>query len=349
MEKFVVDVDLSCTSKHLAQMYTGLEILAAKGQIELNYSYSHTVNSCTSMFIRVNSKLIFIDCADGSAINDVAYERSGLYFKRSFDQRLFLSKNKLKMYGLSYEVHPSLFYINTLRRFLYHSSGGYLSKLKSLIRASDVHNKISYLSREHSFTQTLIPEVEDDVSVMFYARLWNPDWDEDCFLNDEEREDRIRINQYRIKSISYLKEQFGDRFIGGIIEDSYSIKIAPQLLADVISTKKQNYLNQVKRIPICISTTGLHNSIGWKFAEYVVMARAIVSEPICFSVPGGFSVNQNFLEYSSPEECVDRVIYLFDNEEKRRVMMYNNHKYYQDYLAPDKLVFHILQEVINSI
>lgn len=36
----------------------------------------------------------------------------------------------------------------------------------------------------------------------------------------------------------------------------------------------------MKQSRICIATTGLHDSIGWKFAEYVVAGRTIVIEPL---------------------------------------------------------------------
>ena len=38
MQKITVQVDLTYASKHLEQLYTGLEILAAKGDINLIYS-----------------------------------------------------------------------------------------------------------------------------------------------------------------------------------------------------------------------------------------------------------------------------------------------------------------------
>lgn len=41
----------------------------------------------------------------------------------------------------------------------------------------------------------------------------------------------------------------------------------------------------VKESDICITTTGLHRSIGWKFAEYIAASKAIVTEKLNYS-PG---------------------------------------------------------------
>jgi hypothetical protein len=47
---------------------------------------------------------------------------------------------------------------------------------------------------------------------------------------------------------------------------------------------------------------------------------------------------QNFIEFTSPEECVSGAVRLIEDPALRRQIMQNNWAYYRDYLRPDVLV-----------
>lgn len=51
----------------------------------------------------------------------------------------------------------------------------------------------------------------------------------------------------------------------------------------------------MRRSDICIGSTGLWDSIGWKTGEYVAAARAVVNERFVYEVPGGFREGVNYL------------------------------------------------------
>jgi hypothetical protein len=99
--------------------------------------------------------------------------------------------------------------------------------------------------------------------------------------------------------------------------------------------------------PICIATTGLYNSIGWKFGEYVAFSKAIVSEKLLYEVPGNFGPGKNYAEFETAEQCVDQAVALVNEKTTREQMMENNYRYYNEYLAPDKLVWRTLEKAVT--
>lgn len=101
----------------------------------------------------------------------------------------------------------------------------------------------------------------------------------------------------------------------------------------------------MRRSDICINTMGLHGSIGWKTAEYVAAARAIVSEEFVYSVPGGFDDGVNYLSFHSPEECAERVEMLMEDEKARLEMSRANRDYYENRLRPDAQIRQALRQL----
>ncbi|MBV1906550.1 MAG: hypothetical protein KUG75_10760, partial [Pseudomonadales bacterium] len=99
--------------------------------------------------------------------------------------------------------------------------------------------------------------------------------------------------------------------------------------------------------PICVATTGLHQSIGWKFAEYIAFSKAILSETLNFEVPGKLSEGMNFLEFTSAEACVENASILMSDHELRKKLMLNNAIYYHKNMRPDNLILRTILTALN--
>ena len=99
---------------------------------------------------------------------------------------------------------------------------------------------------------------------------------------------------------------------------------------------------------ICIGTMGLDESIGWKTAEYIAANRALVHEKFKFELPGDFEVNRNYLEFSSAQECLEKVQFLVDHLDYLYEMKRANEKYYREYLRPDKQLWNAIQIVCDE-
>ncbi|MDR3562497.1 MAG: hypothetical protein P4N59_13835, partial [Negativicutes bacterium] len=55
----------------------------------------------------------------------------------------------------------------------------------------------------------------------------------------------------------------------------------------------------------------------------------------------------NYLEFSTADECVEKVTLLMENKEKRNAMMQDNFIYYNNYLRPDMLVWNTLMAALK--
>ena len=153
----------------------------------------------------------------------------------------------------------------------------------------------------------------------------------------------------RARCLELLKKEFKTNFTGGFQHTDYALNHFKNLLLDKNEfSAKKNYIKVLKRHPICIATTGLHGSMGWKLAEFVSNARAIVTEALNYRVPGHFERGENYLDFVSAEGCVESSMKLFQDAQLRSKLMLNNYKYHQCYLRPDSLVLNTLATAISS-
>ena len=74
----------------------------------------------------------------------------------------------------------------------------------------------------------------------------------------------------------YLLKKFGKHVIAGFKPTAYAKYNFEDCLVPNILTKRKNHLQLVKESDICITTTGLHRSIGWKFAEYIATNKTYI-------------------------------------------------------------------------
>ena len=175
---------------------------------------------------------------------------------------------------------------------------------------------------------------ENGGRILFLTRLWDPD---EC-VTEAGRAERVRINSDRIQIIRALREKYGSLAVTGLSDTPLSRKLAPELIMNGSYTKRANYLKLLHSSDICIASTGLHGSIGWKTGEYVAAAKAIVTEPFVYSVTGDFENGKNCLTYGSPEECLEAVERLISDPDALYRMKAENESYYKEFLSPDALV-----------
>lgn len=103
----------------------------------------------------------------------------------------------------------------------------------------------------------------------------------------------------------------------------------------------------MKKSDICIGSTGLHKSIGWKTGEYVAAARAIVAERFQYQVTGNFEENINYIPFDSVDECLSAVEKLYHDPEAVYQMKLSNEAYYAKYLRPEKQIFNALNQCMS--
>lgn len=355
-------VSIKCTlfchslSAHVQQLYTGFNILSeerilkVKQKIDREPSIANSNNqfekSERHAHLSVEVSLgkeriqIFYDTHDRKEIAEDCLQSHDLYFKRSYSKQYikkYHSKRGNDIYplGLNYLVLPNKFNTLTLHRNV-SLANAVRRKIGGTVQALGIKNKIKFYPRLKNLNSSPLEYLED--KVLFMVTAYDPY--ENLGLPKEKIEERAYNNEFRAKCIRSLRKELGSKFYGGFIHNKYTTKTYPDLLIDKKECgKKGNYIKKLTQFPICIATTGLHGSIGWKFAEYVSFSKAIVSEKLRYEVPGDFGPGKNYLEFTSPEGCVENSLRLLDDHSLRREIMINNFLYYQHYVRPDILIF----------
>jgi hypothetical protein len=291
---------------------------------------------------------IYYDTHDSYEIDQTHLETCDFYFKRSYDSKYILeshlnSYNKIFPLGLNYLVFSnSIDFFAFKRNFLLNKA--FVKKIDQSIRAVDFNNYLTFNPRLRDIQS--FPNTVNEPKVLFMVTAYDP---YDSLDREKDKiEERIYNNEFRANCIRELRKEFGKFFYGGFMHNNFTIDRYRDLLIDNSKNgRKDIYLKNINEYSIGVATTGLHNSIGWKFAEYIAFSKAIVSEKLHYSVPGDLSPNNNYLEFNSPIECVEKVALLFDNKELREQMMFNNAQYYHHYVRPDALVLNTLLKIFN--
>ena len=351
------------TSEHISQLCTGFKLLESQKKIRLSYEFAaysrdgrtplQTVRpyDLQGMFVVVNgTTTIFYDTTDGENLITEALDVSDFYFKRSYRSEAIPGKYKDIVFplGLNYEVYTGAFDKVEFSRFFANRRN--FKSPKELIKSAMRNIGLKYnptISNMH-----MAPESSRKPKVLFMARTWDPDNYTGGFPAENRELWKIfcnNINKTRATIISVLRKELGQRFYGGFAQNRYTADHYKELLlSNKLASTKRKYIDILHEYPICIATTGLYNSIGWKFGEYVAFSKAIVSEKLIYEVPGNFGPGKNYAEFETAEQCVEQAVALFDEKTAREQMMENNYQYYNEYLAPDKLVWRTLEKAMGT-
>jgi len=348
--------------EHVLQIYAGLYALHAAGRIRVRQRFAPealrkrlagSAIDCNmfradlhGLLVDVEGAgLVFFDVLDGASCRPEILEQVSVYAKRAFRSSLHASaQGKLVPLGLNYSVYPdrtsALELEKTFRQLELSRSG---AKRLVMALARLVPGIGRALSLPTVGTLSAPPAGESAPSAIFMARTWDPE-EVPPLPCDAVRE----MNDLRAACIRLLRNRFGERFFGGFERSAYALKHYPDCVVDTrVSTRRRHYLRRVRAYSICVATTGLWDSIGWKFAEYVALGKAIVCEPMKFELPGPIAAGRNFLEFTTPEACAARVAGLLEGREARSRMMANNARYFAEFGAPHAVVGRVLHAALQ--
>lgn len=331
---------------HLNQIYIGFSNLHAAKIIDLKFTTDPSIleleNKAIIKVILNNKTIIYFDNLDGlNWIN--ANEESNLdFFKKTFKCDYYFKRSYLNILDEKVDFKVLPLGLNFGVNFESPFKKGLKAKLTSILKQKKIIIKLFKINTYNIPVKALeyYPQINlDNFKILFSARLWNPA----LAKNEESKLQREKINSLRINIVEQLRETYGNQFIGGIIGDNYSTSILDdKLILPFNFTNRESYINTMKNSTICIGTTGLHNSIGWKFAEYVMAAKAIITEPLHYMLSEDFKEKQNYLVFETAAELIQQINYLIEDKERIRNMMYENYKYYNLSLRPDISIYNIL-------
>ena len=334
MQKVHCKLILHSKAGHLNQIYTGFSQLEKQGYLTLTKENNFDTNKqILEVIINNNIKIIYdtMDEEEFYAVDVMKIKNIDYYFKRSFKKEV-ANKYEFKSFplGLNYNVYSE--YRNIL---------GLQDRIKNKIKKFIRKDKYNFYSRD--FEKAPIPS--NNPKICFLTRVWDINGKE--IENENVRKERDEINKFRVECIRACKKAFGDNFIGGIEDSEFAREYySDVIIKDKFITKRDNFLDLIKECDICIATTGLHKSIGWKFGEYIAASRAIVTEPLCYELPGNIEKDRNYIEFNNVNQLINILKELMTNKEKRKSLMENNYDYYNCFVKPDKLIKNSLEKII---
>jgi hypothetical protein len=352
---------LACTlichsnSPHLQQIYTGFYLLHKQGVLRIKQIIDKSLRKSRSshahLKVNVDGRInLFYDTRDGQDIDEAVLASVDFYFKRSYADTVagqLVGGEKVLPLGLNYGVYSNDIDRHHLQRALLGTD--FKDTAKQALIAARLNQfagmQFAFANRLHQLEQ--YPDYDAAPEALFIARTWDPR------ANKQRSPEKIaeieQMNETRAACIRLLRQNFGRHFFGGFVHDDYASRhFHDCLLPHKHLSKPPQYLKLLKKYPIGVATTGLHGSIGWKLAEYVAHAKAVVSEQLTFQVPGDFAPEQNYLAFASPEAAVAQVMRLFDDQDLRYRLMHNNYQYYHAFLRPDALVLHSLLRALGE-
>lgn len=341
-----VELNLISKSPHTSSTITGFLMLAEQKLINLkineiynqvdNYPQPHMVEAI------INGKKIAFDLLDGYNFDYSKIEKYissvDFYFKRSFSAEKNLKFNSgtaKKIYPLGFNYHV------TCKNNPIDKEAFPLNIAKKIVTTLR-----GVPGKEYFCTEKFEAEPNyktENIKILFFTRLW--ELDTGVSELDKERE---YINKMRIEIIRTLQKQYPQSFMGGVNNSALSQKLCSDLIIPNKYYARQKYLDLMKSSDICIGSMGLHESIGWKTAEYIAAARAIINEKLHYEVTGDFLEGKNYLSFDNAEECVLCVNKLVKDTSMLFEMKKQNKEYYDKYLRPDKQILYAISQCINN-
>lgn len=297
--------------------------------------------------VKLNQHInLHYDTHDSCEIDEEYLDESDYYFKRSYSpqyiQRMGEKGKKIYPLGLNCPIYPTDLDWFGLQRDVFLSKG--IKKLDTL-RSLSIVNRLIFTPNIHNMWS--LPDYKRAPKILFMVRAWDPN--DNPGRPQERVDERMYINDMRAQCIKMLRNEFGENFYGGFAHTDFAVKNYKEfLMSNNNLSSKKNYISLLKSYPICVATTGLYGSIGFKFAEYIAFAKAILSEKLNYEAPGNLMKDKNYLEFSTPDDCVKFAQQLYSNKELRSFIMENNARYYHSYLRPDALILNTLLLAISE-
>jgi hypothetical protein len=340
-----------------SQIFTGFALLSRAGHVDATVRRS-TANwrgqsTIVAVVLGDGTRLIY-DLLDAARIRPDALDWSDHYFKRSYAPSIAPEAGDAKVapLGFNYPVYASGDWLR--KRMVWNATNIRQRGARNAFRASlDMSETLSRLARRSAGRAycavsafEALPSTSDPPRVLLLTRTWDPEVvQQDAAL----AEAWAALNRNRAACIRLLRREFGPNVVSGFAPTPDAIRDYGDCVVDEPRvTRKTFYLELMRRSDVCVATTGLAGSNGWRLGEYIAASRSIVSERLLSQVPGGFTTGTNYSAFVTPEECVEHTVTLVGDRELRLSMMKANHRYYEANLRPDMLVAHSLSTAASG-
>ena len=248
---------------------------------------------------------------------------------------------KIKPFGLNYICGNDKTRILMFRHMIYNintqsRSNFKLNKVKEYIL--NELKKIIFIPNSQEFECNELSGCNQEMSIFFQTRLWA--------YEKETTEDMDKINIERVELVRHLKNAFGNRYKGGLVPEPIALQHYPELITH-LPTRQRSFAKISRLSSIGVYSRGLHNSLAFKLAEYLASGKCIVSCKLDNQLPVPLKEGINYLEYNTPQACVDQCRYLMKNPDIMNTMRKANLEYYHKYVRPANHMMYLLDKCME--
>lgn len=328
-EKFLIMLNVTLRfqkSRHINQYIYGFLMLQKAGVIKIEKIVRDSAIKKNILRATVNGIKFVYDAEDGAQIergffSQADYNWCARYYKRSCSEKLAAQYPKCRPLGFNYSLTPAY---------------GILDYLSQNIRRLRGKGDMRHKDLE------ALPSLSKQPKILFITGLWDPAE----FADPAVQAEVAQITQNRLDALKVIKSHFAHCSTFGVNGNrDFTRQFASDMILAEKMTDRPYFIKVMKQHDICITTSGLHGSIGGRFGEYIAASRAIISEPLHYNLPGNFADGKNFLSFSDESSLVSSINHLLENHEARYTMMVENRRYYENSLRPDKLILNTLVNV----
>lgn len=329
---------------HASHLYTGLCGLMEQGRVRVKFVVprgaekvyaSDSLTVCLKVRSSVDGKdyLLAIDLRDQSdALALPLLELCDVYLKRSYYEPDLSDvpdplRRKIIPFGLNYGCRSALSTSRVFSALIPSLAASLLRSPKKILGQLNPRRSILYqymtTALEADFEQR--PEAEVETAVLFQTRVYEPD--------EIYPDNPSEVNEGRVRLVRALRDAFGEKFRGGLVPTGYAREHYPDAVSEQ-PTRQSQYIAWGKQSLVGVYTRGLFHSLAFKLPEYLAAAKCIVSEPLRNKLPQPLVAGEHYLEFRTPEECVERCAHVLEDETLASGLRQRAWNYYQTEVKP---------------
>lgn len=270
-------------------------------------------------------KKIFIDFLDAADIDSTGYAWCNVYGKINLKTGTADEQNKIISIGPAFAIK-----IWNLAETLFFAARNFFAAKKNITSA-----KKFFSNYKQQYLRLSINEYLPVISATNYVFTLNSIWKRSASTNN-----------YRLKFIQACKSIAGLEFEGGF---------APRQNNDMNdfdahTTNRRysisEYILKTKKSAIVFNTPAVLDCHGWKLAEFLALGKAIISTPLSRELPAPFVHEKHFFEVAENANFETAISEILNNKTLKAELEKNALSYYENYLAPEKVVSILLGKVL---
>jgi hypothetical protein len=186
------------------------------------------------------------------------------------------------------------------------------------------------------------PATSKRKQVLFQTRLWDPseekgDWVEAC-------------NSHRVEMVRVLRRRLGTRCVGGLSRTPYTEKNFPELLSNLTisaKSKRPEFIRLCRQFLVRVNIKALFDATPYSLGETLAANNCLVSESIRNDFAAPLQAGTHYLEFTTPDERVDRCQELLDSDGKAARLREAAHAYYRKAVFPKEAMRTFLEQAMS--